>query len=564
MPLDKPRYKRLGEILIEKGLVTQEELSRALEEQRKNRKALGEILVDMGLISWEQITDALSEQYNVPVLRDPPKTVPVEILRSIPRAMIEELRVIPVDKQSDKLVVITDSVYNLSRITSEIKFLTGKDPVVYLVTPTVFSLMYAQHIQGAPMALAEEMPVEQIEPVAEEEVEETLAEVEAPVVRMVNAIIQRAVQMEASDIHIEPFRNYVRVRYRVDGLLRKITDYSKIQHSAVVTRVKIMSGLDISEKRLPQDGKFYMNIQGEQYDFRVSTMPSVHGEKVVMRILKVSGAYKQLEELGFSEFNYKRISDLLRRPNGIILITGPTGSGKSTTLVAMINKLKDITLNIITAEDPVEYTIDGVTQCQVNPEIGLTFARYLRSFLRQDPDIIMIGEMRDKETANLAIEASLTGHLVLSTLHTNSAAAAIDRMVNMGIDRHMISTSLIGVISQRLVRKLCENCRVKTELRKEYLEMWKAAFPEIEPVEYAAGSGCPECGGSGYKGRVAIGEVLIVTRDVKDLIVSGGGEREIYDLALQKGMRPMFIDGFEKVLKGITSFDEVLRVTVGI
>lgn len=564
MPLDKPRYKRLGEILVEKGLITQEELSRALEEQRKNRKALGEILVDMGLISWEQITDALSEQYNVPVLKDPPKTVPVEVLRSIPRAMIEELRVIPVDKQNDKLVAITDSVYNLSRITSEIKFLTGKDPVIYLVTPMIFSLMYAQHIQGAPMALAEEIPAEQIEPVVEEEVEETLAEVEAPVVRMVNAIIQKAVQMEASDIHIEPFRNYVRVRYRVDGLLRKITDYSKVQHNAVVTRVKIMSGLDISEKRLPQDGKFYMNIQGEQYDFRVSTLPSVHGEKVVMRILKVSGSYKQLEELGFSEFNYKRISDLLRRPNGIILITGPTGSGKSTTLVAMINKLKDVTLNIITAEDPVEYTVDGITQCQVNPEIGLTFARYLRSFLRQDPDIIMIGEMRDKETANLAVEASLTGHLVLSTLHTNSAAAAIDRMVNMGIDRHMISTSLIGVISQRLVRKLCDNCRVKAELRKEYLELLKSAFPEIEPVEYTAGSGCPECGGSGYKGRVAIGEVLVVTRDVKDLITSGGGEREIYDLALKKGMRPMFIDGFEKVLKGITSFDEVLRVTAGI
>ncbi len=564
MVFEKPRYRRLGEILIEKGLVTQDELTKALEQQRKDRKALGEILVEMGLITWEQITEALSEQYNVPVLKDLPRTVPVDVLRSIPKAMIEELRVIPIDRRDDKLVVITDSVYNLSRITSEIKFLTGKDPQIFLVTPTTFAFMYAQHIQGAPMALAEEMPVEQIEPISEEETEEVLAEVEAPVVRMVNAIIQRAVQMEASDIHIEPFRNYVRVRYRVDGLLRKITDYSKTQHSAVVTRIKIMSSLDISEKRLPQDGKFYMNIQGEQYDFRVSTMPSVHGEKIVLRILKVSGAYKQLEELGFSDFNYKRISDLLRRPNGIILITGPTGSGKSTTLVAMINKLKDITINIITAEDPVEYTVDGITQCQVNPEIGLTFARYLRSFLRQDPDVIMIGEMRDKETASLAIEASLTGHLVLSTLHTNSAAAAIDRMVNMGIDRHMISTSLIGVISQRLVRKLCENCRVKAELRKEYSELWKSAFPEIDPVEYTAGNGCQECGGSGYKGRVAVGEVLIVNRDVRELIVAGGGEREIYDLALQKGMRPMFIDGFEKVLKGITSFDEVLRVTTGL
>jgi type IV pilus assembly protein PilB len=230
----------------------------------------------------------------------------------------------------------------------------------------------------------------------------------------------------------------------------------------------------------------------------------------------------------------------------------------------MINKLKDITVNIVTAEDPVEYTIDGVTQCQVSPEIGLTFARFLRSFLRQDPDIIMIGEMRDKETANLAIEAALTGHLVLSTLHTNSAAAAVDRLVNLGVDRHLLSTALIGVVSQRLVRKLCENCRIKAQLRPEYLQMWKEVFPDLEPVEYTVGPGCTECNGMGYKGRVAVGEVLMLDREIKDVIVAGGGEREIYDLALRKGMRPMFIDGFEKVLKGITSFEEVLRVTTSI
>lgn len=427
--------------------------------------------------------------------------------------------------------------------------------------------MYKQHVQGGIAELAQHILVsEESEPevLTMEETEELEAEPEAPIIKMVNALIQKAVQMEASDIHIEPFRNYVRVRYRIDGLLRKIIDYPKAQHGAVVTRIKILSGLDISEKRLPQDGKFYMSIQGEQYDFRVSTMPSVHGEKVVMRILKVSAAYKQLEELGFSEYNYKLISQLLIRPNGIILVTGPTGSGKSTTLVAMINKLKDITVNIVTAEDPVEYTIDGVTQCQVSPEIGLTFARFLRSFLRQDPDIIMIGEMRDKETANLAIEAALTGHLVLSTLHTNSAAAAVDRLVNLGVDRHLLSTALIGVVSQRLVRKLCENCRIKAQLRPEYLQMWKEVFPDLEPMEYTVGPGCAECNGMGYKGRVAVGEVLVLDREIKDVIVAGGGEREIYDLALRKGMRPMFIDGFEKVLKGITSFEEVLRVTTSI
>jgi len=554
------RYKRLGEILLEKGIITKQQLASALEIQKESRKALGEILVDMGLVTWEQITEAVGDQYGIPVLKDPPSTIPIEILKAIPRALIDELRAIPVDKVNDKIVVVTDSVYNLSRIVSEVRFLTGQEPIIYLASPALFSILYSQHVEGASMALADEIPL-QLE-LPEEEVEEELVmEAEAPVVKMVNAIIQKAVTMDASDIHIEPFRNYVRIRYRIDGLLRRIMDYPKVQHAPVVTRIKIISGLDISEKRLPQDGKFYMNIQGEQYDFRVSTMPSVHGEKIVMRILKVSGAYKQLEELGFSDYNYNQISRLLKRPNGIILITGPTGSGKSTTLVAMLNKLKDVTTNIITAEDPVEYTIDGVTQCQVNPEIGLTFARYLRSFLRQDPDIIMIGEMRDKETANLAIEASLTGHLVLSTLHTNSSAAAIDRMVNMGIDRHMITSSLIGVISQRLVRKLCESCRVKAELRGEFHGLWKEVFPDIDPVEYSAGEGCIECGGTSYKGRVAIGEVLIVNDDIKDIVISGAGERQIYDLALQKGMRPMFIDGFEKVLRGVTSFDEILRVT---
>jgi len=564
---DRVRYRRIGEVLLEKGIITKEQLNRALEHQRITKKPLGETLVELGYVTWEELTEALAEQYNLPVLKDPPRAIPAEVLNSLPRALIEELRTIPIDRRDGQLVLVTDSVLNLSRIKGEVKFITGQEPLIYLVTPSLFALMYKQHVQGGIAELAQQILVsEESEPevLTIEETEELQAEPEAPIIKMVNALIQKAVQMEASDIHIEPFRNYVRVRYRIDGLLRKIIDYPKAQHSAVVTRIKILSGLDISEKRLPQDGKFYMSIQGEQYDFRVSTMPSVHGEKVVMRILKVSAAYKQLEELGFSEYNYKLISQLLIRPNGIILVTGPTGSGKSTTLVAMINKLKDITANIVTAEDPVEYTIDGVTQCQVSPEIGLTFARFLRSFLRQDPDIIMIGEMRDKETANLAIEAALTGHLVLSTLHTNSAAAAVDRLVNLGVDRHLLSTALIGVVSQRLVRKLCENCRIKAQLRPEYLQMWKEVFPGLEPVEYTVGPGCAECNGMGYKGRVAVGEVLVLTREIKDVIVAGGGEREIYDLALRKGMRPMFIDGFEKVLKGITSFEEVLRVTTSI
>jgi len=355
----------------------------------------------------------------------------------------------------------------------------------------------------------------------------------------------------------------VRVRFRIDGVLRRVLEYQKGQHNSVVARIKIMSGLDVSERRLPQDGKFYTIKGGEQYDFRVSTMPSTFGEKVVMRILKVSAANKRLEELGYSEYNYKRILSILEKPYGIILVTGPTGSGKSTTLVAMINHLKSESVNIVTAEDPVEYTIDGVTQCQVFPEVGLTFARYLRAFLRQDPDIIMVGEIRDRETAQLAVEASLTGHLVLSTLHTNTAAGAVSRLMEMGIDPHLLGTSLIGVIGQRLVRKLCDECKipgeVKDENAKSYFERFFGRVPD--QIYYPSEEGCPVCRGMRYRGRMAIGEVLIVDEEMRALISSRASEMEIARRAMEKGMRPMFVDALEKVAQGLTSLEEVFRVT---
>lgn len=561
------RYRKLGEILVERGFITREELERALEIQKQLKKPLGEVLVELGYITEDQLLDALSEQYNAPILKDLPKNIPLNVVGSLPKNIIESLHVIPIDKKEDgTLVVVTDNGTNIPRIRQEIRFLTGKDPEIYLVASRDFSMLYQTYVLGVPLELFEEPYVaieETEEQVEEAEESEEAAVEEAPIVRLVNNIINRAIEMGASDIHIEPMKRTVRVRFRIDGVLRRVLEYQKGQHNSVVARIKIMSGLDVSERRLPQDGKFYTIKGGEQYDFRVSTMPSTFGEKVVMRILKVSAANKRLEELGYSEYNYKRILSILEKPYGIILVTGPTGSGKSTTLVAMINHLKSESVNIVTAEDPVEYTIDGVTQCQVFPEIGLTFARYLRAFLRQDPDIIMVGEIRDRETAQLAVEASLTGHLVLSTLHTNTAAGAVSRLMEMGIDPHLLGTSLIGVIGQRLVRRLCDECKIPGEVKdenvKSYFERFFGRVPD--QIYYPSEEGCPVCRGMRYRGRMAIGEVLIVDEEMRALISSKASEMEIARRAMEKGMRPMFVDALEKVAQGLTSLEEVFRVT---
>ena len=562
------RYRKLGEILVEKGFITREELEKALEIQKQLKKPLGEVLVELGYITEDQLLEALSEQYDAPILRDLPKNIPLNVVGSLPKNIIESLHVIPVNKKEDgTLVVVTDNGTNIPRIRQEVRFLTGKNPEIYLVASRDFSMLYQTYVLGVPLELFEEpyVTIEEAEGQVEEEAEESEETVieEAPIVRLVNNIINRAIEMGASDIHIEPMKRTVRVRFRVDGVLKKVLEYQKMQHNSVVARIKIMSGLDVSERRLPQDGKFYTIKSGEQYDFRVSTMPSTFGEKVVMRILKVSAANRRLEELGYSEYNYRRILSLLEKPYGIILVTGPTGSGKSTTLVAMINHLKGEGVNIVTAEDPVEYTIEGVTQCQVFPEIGLTFARYLRAFLRQDPDIIMVGEIRDTETAQLAVEASLTGHLVLSTLHTNTAAGAVSRLMEMGIDPHLLGTSLIGVIGQRLIRRLCNECKVSGEVKDEkskfYFERFLGEVPN--QIYYPSEEGCPACRGMRYRGRMAIGEVMIVDEEMRTLISSRASEMEIARHAVEKGMRPMFVDALEKVAQGLTSLEEVFRVT---
>ncbi|WP_073071715.1 GspE/PulE family protein [Thermosipho atlanticus] len=557
------RYKRLGDILIEKGIISQTDLQYALSIQKETKRPIGEILVDLGLCTWYQITKALAEQYGLKFFSEKPK-IDLDLKNRIKIDLMEELRFIPIKEEGDKLVVTTDNVYNLSLIKKRLKFLFNKDVEIYLIAPNLFEeLMFEiKHEKGFDFEVSNELFMEEEEeeePITEEE----LLDDSTPIVRMVNNIIERALQLEASDIHIEPrSRRMVAVRYRIDGVLRKITEYPRSTHNSIVTRIKILSNLNITERRLPQDGKFYLKKENEQYDFRVSTMPSVYGEKVVIRILRVSQSHRKLEELGYSEYNFKRIQELIKHPYGIILVTGPTGSGKSTTLVGIINSLNHEGVNIITAEDPVEYTIDGITQCQVNPEIGLTFAKYLRTFLRQDPDIIMVGEIRDKETAQLAVEASLTGHLVLSTLHTNTAPGAIDRLVNMGIEPSLISSSLVGVIGQRLVRKVCKRCAVKSDLPDKYRDIAMKLYPEYEPYQFVA-QGCDACNDTGYKGRTAIAEVLIVDERIRKLIKRGNSIIEVTEAAKEEGMRTLFEDGMYKVLNGETTLEEILRVTGG-
>jgi len=555
------KIMKLGDVLIEKGIITPTELQNALELQKELHKPLGEILIQLGYCTWDDIVKALAEQYEIQACVGEVK-LNDEFVKSFPKDLINELKIVPIDEKEGKVIVGISNVYDIPVIKRRLKFKLGKDVDFCLMPPSIFDTLYNNILHGITSGL---MVQEIDEIITQQEAEEQQEEVtvseqeETPVVRLVSNIVDHAIELDASDIHIEPQRKNVVVRYRVDGVLRKITEYPRNMHAAVVSRIKILAGLDIVEKRLPQDGKFFIKRGEEQFDLRVSTMPSVHGEKVVMRLLKVSSSKKKLEELGYSPYNYERIQKLIEHPYGILLVTGPTGSGKSTTLVAIINSLNSEDVNIVTAEDPVEYTVEGITQCQVNAEIGLTFAKYLRAFLRQDPDIIMVGEIRDRETAQLAVEASLTGHLVLSTLHTNTAAGAIDRLVNMGIEPSLISASLIGVIGQRLVRKVCSKCKVERELPERFVKLSRKLFPEMNPVQYV-GEGCSACNNTGYKGRTAVAEVLMVNDEIRRLIQKGASTYELDKAARKHGMISMFQDGLYKVLNGETTIAEVLAV----
>ena len=567
------QYKRLGEILTETGYVTKQNIQTAIALQKKEKKPLGQILVEKGYVTWQDIAQALSQQYDLPYMETVSELeFSSELLSLIGKQNCEKWRIMPYEKEDNKIKVLTDEVSDINNILRTIKFMTNLEPSFIIVPKPQLDSLLKEYF-GSNIQVAEELKKsleaddqdENVFDVSDLSVqsEEKTAENSGPIIKLVNQIILQAIEQDVSDIHIEPYEKLVRVRYRVDGMLRKIAEYPAKMHHSVISRIKILSDLDIAERRLPQDGKFYLKNRGEQYDFRVSTMPTVNGEKVVLRLLKVSNSNKRLTDLGFSDYNYSRLEYLLKFPYGIILVTGPTGSGKSTTLVGIINHLKNVSQNIVTVEDPVEYSISGVNQCQTHVEIGLNFARFLRAILRQDPDIIMVGEIRDKETAQLAIEASMTGHLVLSTLHTNTASAAVSRLLNLGIEPDLLGVSLLGVMGQRLVRTICPECKKKQPLQnKEFREMAKLLLPNQEEYYEYTGSGCQSCRKTGYKGRTGIHEVLIVDKKIRQLMNEGAPESQIEAIARKSGMRTMFEDGILKSINGETTIDEIKRVAI--
>ena len=551
--------QQLGEILIARGVITPAQLTQALETQRMNRKRLGDNLRAMG-ISSESIAEALSEQLAIPLVRLSGVALKESVLQCLPEAFARRHQAIPIGlTDMDITIAMVDPLDVLT--VDDIHRLTGRKVKVAITTAEDFNSAINQY-----PALDESMEeaLKDFVITAEKDKEPTVDSImqmvqETPIVRLVSLIISRAVRDRASDIHIEPQRHHLRVRFRVDGLLTTVMTPPQRVQAAVISRIKILSSMNIAERRVPQDGRFEIKLDGKDVDIRVSAIPSVHGEKIVMRLLERSATTMTFDALGISQGDRTRLASMVRRPHGMFMMTGPTGSGKTTTLYTILNMLNSPDRNIVTIEDPVEYHIAGITQVQVDPKAGVTFAGGLRSFLRQDPNIIMVGEVRDQETAVLAVQAALTGHLVLSTLHTNDAPGAVTRLQDMGIESFRIAATLLGAAAQRLVRVLCPECKEAAELTPE-VAVRLGLQVNSEPVPIFTPRGCALCGDTGYRGRVAVFELMIMTKEMKQLLARRAPEHEVRDAAVKSGMRSLLEDGVQKVLAGITSVEEVLRV----
>jgi len=557
------RRKRLGEVLVELGITTPAQLTEAMELQKLSKERLGQLLLGMGIGTQKEISQAIAKQLGLEYV-DLKDIAPEEqALLAIPEHQARRYQAIPLQLADGRLKVgMVDPLDVLA--LDDIRRLTGYALDVAVITHDDFLRflnLYPALDEGIEALIKEIKP----EPEAELELDSLRRLVdEAPVVRLVNVMILQAVRQRASDIHIEPQENRVRIRYRIDGTLYNVMTPPKHIQPALVSRVKIMAEMDIAERRLPQDGRISLQVENREVDVRVSTIPTVFGEKVVMRILDKGAAIVGIEKLGLLIENHQRFESLISHPYGILLLTGPTGSGKTTTLYSILSRLNSTERNIISIEDPVEYQLTGVNQVQVNPKAGLTFAGGLRSFLRQDPDIIMVGEIRDEETARIAIHAALTGHLVLSTLHTNDAAGAVTRLVDMGIEPFLVASSLVGVIAQRLVRILCERCRRSYTPAPEVLQRLgsslsiSSAAASNGEVTFYRPVGCEFCNNIGYRGRTGIFEILLVDEPVKALVTRRATVSEIKEAAMRGGMWTLAKDGLEKSLLGTTSPEEVL------
>lgn len=551
------KNKRLGDLLVDSGLINQEQLNYALQRQKATGKKLGELLIEEGIIQEKQIIEVLEFQLGIPHMDLDKYYIDPDIPRLINENLARRHSLIPIRKDRDKLIVAMSDPLNIFA-RDDVKIATGLEvePVIATRNDIVNAIEQYYGRQRAEQAIEEFKKQYNFENINELD-DETLNDINnAPVVRLINTIIGQAVKQRASDIHIEPFESNIRVRYRIDGELQEIMTPAKSAHSAIVTRIKIMGKMDIAEKRIPQDGRVETCIDGRDIDLRISVLPTVYGEKIVIRLLDRSNFLATKTQLGFTKYNMELFDQLIRNPNGIILVTGPTGSGKSTTLYAILKELNKKSSNIITVEDPVEYKMDGVNQVQVNLKAGLTFANGLRSILRQDPDIIMIGEIRDSETAEIAIRAAITGHLVLSTMHTNDAPSTVSRLVDMGIEPYLVSSSVVGIIAQRLVRRICDNCKTTVDISSFEKKMMGIE----EDIKVHRGTGCGVCNDTGYKGRIAVHEIMLVNRNIRELINNRASIDDIRRAAINQGTITLKENCKQLIMDGITTVDELVKV----
>ncbi len=561
--------KRLGELLVETGLLSEESLTRALSEQRTLRQKLGEVIISLGMATEEEIAQALSLQLGIPIVDLANTPVEPQAIELIPEKVARKHLILPISIEDRDLTIAMADPLSFEAF-EDVRFASGYAirPAVATRSDILWAIDQHYHLGSSLSTIVKDIAEERLVEVVQESKEGNGKDAEdlrkkseaAPIIRMVNLFVAEAVDQRASDIHVEPTKTTLLVRNRVDGVLRKSFELPKWVQGAVISRIKIMAKMDIAEKRLPQDGRIGVRVGAKGLDLRVSTIPAAHGEKVVIRILDQASALIPLDSMGMPEEEYGLLEDLIRRPQGILLVTGPTGSGKTTTLYAAINRIKSVERNITTIEDPVEYELPGINQVAVQERIGLTFATTLRAMLRQDPDVIMLGEMRDLETTTIAMQAALTGHLVFSTMHTNSSTSTVTRLRNLGVPSYLIASTLAGIVSQRLVRVICPKCRVREVPSDRDLARIGLARAKKEEIAFFRGEGCAACGGTGYRGRTGIFEILPFCQQIRDLVMAKGSETDIRQLAAAKGMVTLGRAALEKVKSGVTTLSELYRV----
>lgn len=548
-----------GALAMRRGLITRDQLDEALSQQKQTKKKLGAILVELGALSSQQTAEILAEQLHIDYFDVKDYVYDPSVADLIPERLVERYSVLPLRRQGNKLYLVTHDPLDFQAIEN-IRLATGLSVVPVLgleedIKKVVFKYFGAHAAEDALELLSEDDDV-----AADTGEDLSLSYNDAPIVSLVNTILESAIREQASDIHMEPTPMNMRIRQRIDGVLHQSMTVPKKVQPLVTSRIKIMGKLDIAEKRRPQDGKIKVFVDKREVDIRLSSVPTVFGEKLVMRLLDKSRGIVPIDRLGMTDDEMSRVRRMIASPNGVILLTGPTGSGKTTTLYSMISEINKPDINITTVEDPVEYQLEGLNQVNVNKKAGLTFANALRAFLRQDPDVIMVGEIRDKETAEIAVQAALTGHLVLSTIHTNDAPATVSRLQHMGVEPFLISASITGIVSQRLVRTICTNCAEEVEYDDEKLKTVEQYLPKGTEYHFKVGRGCPVCHQTGYKGRTAIYEVLLVTTALREAVVAGKDTEELREIARQEGMSLLVECGMLRAAKGITTIEEVLRV----